>query len=97
MGAHEYAGGPIIFFVLYAAIMMLEEDGVVKTLGSFGKGLWFLLKMYSMIFPIFAVFWLLAQFNLTNEFPVLSWVVSCAIGGGIYIKLMERIDKNKSE
>lgn len=93
MGTQEFAGGPVILVILYVLFIMLKEEGLVATLGAVGKGLWFLIKMYLIIVPIFIVAWLLAQIGFTKEFPGLSWIISCLAGGGAYIWFMERGEK----
>jgi len=93
MGAQEFSGGPIILVIFYVLFMMLKEEGFVATLGAVGKGLWFLIKMYLIIVPVFIVLYVLAQVGFAKEFPRLSWIISCLAGGGAYIWFMERGEK----
>jgi hypothetical protein len=95
MGTQEYAGGPIILVILYVLFMMLKEDGLVATLGIIGKFLWWLIKMYLIFVPVIIVLWLLSQVGFTKDFPTLSWIISCLVGGGAYIWFMERGEKRK--
>jgi hypothetical protein len=97
MGAQEYAGGPFILVILYVLFMMLKEEGLVATLGAIGKFLWWLIKIYLIIVPVFIVLWLLAQVGFTKEFPTLSWIISCLAGGGAYVWFSEKREKKKMD
>jgi hypothetical protein len=95
MGTQEFAGGPILFLILYVVFIGIKEEGLIAVLGGMGKVLWFLIKMYFLVVPVFLVLWGLSKLGLTHEFPTLSWILAVALGGGSYVWFVERREKAK--
>ena len=97
MGTQEFAGGPIILLVLFVLFSMMNEDGLVATLGVVGKLLWILIRGYLVIAPVFIIMWLLSLIGFTYEYPVLSYLISFFGWYVVLVWFMGRKEKKERE
>lgn len=97
MGTSEFVSGPGVLIVLYVLFLIINEEGVIGALGEIGKGVWFLIKMYLIIVPVFIVLWVLSIIGMTEQYPTLSWFLAFLSVGAAYVVFVEPKNKEKDD
>jgi hypothetical protein len=96
VGTQEYAAS-VVAVLMFFVIRNLERNGFWETLGTIGIIFKYLFKIYSLallgLVFIGGLFWGLMQLGIPREYGAVVWFVSIVLGGGIIIKITDRLGK----